>query len=94
MPSLAHVAPGLRRLVLAVTKLQDKVLLTGSRPIGLTYLHTWGGNGASDGVQVLEVLNGVEFLFLEEAPVTFAACRVARSLTTFVSLGQRRHGQR
>ena len=87
VPSLARFAPGLRRLVLADTALEDDALSTVGRLSGLTSLQTWGNGFTNEGVEALRALQSLESLFLEEASLTAAAFNIAGALPNLVTLG-------
>ena len=87
VPSLARLAPALRRLVLADTGLHDDALHTVGGLVGLTSLQTWGNEFTDEGVAALVALQSLEFLFLEEATLTLAAFDVARTLPNLTTLG-------
>ena len=87
VPSLARLAPALRRLVLADTGLHDDALRTIGCLAGLTSLQTWGNEFTDEGVAALVALQRLEFLFLEEATLTLAAFDVARTLPNLTTLG-------
>ena len=85
--SLPHLAPGLRRLYLAMTELGDEALESVCRLTDLTYLQTFGNNFTDSGVQVLAGLQGLESLYLEEGSLSAAAFAFADQIPRLKRLG-------
>ena len=85
--SIAHLAPGLRRLYLPWTRLDDDALPHITRLTGLTWLQTFGNHFTDDGVQQLAALRHLEHLYLEEATLTAAAFAFTTQLPHLARLG-------
>jgi hypothetical protein len=85
--AVAHLAPGLRRLTLAWSDLDDDVLPVVAALGGLTYLQTFGNRFTDQGVQQLASLVALESLYLEEETLTAAAFTFAADLPELRELG-------
>ena len=85
--AVAHLAPGLRRLTLARSDLDDGVLPSIAALAGLTYLQTFGNRFTDDGVQQLRSLVELESLYLEEETLSAKAVAFAASLPRLRRLG-------
>jgi hypothetical protein len=84
---IAHLAPGLRRLYLTMTRFSDAVLTTVARLNGLTYLQTFGNRFTDRGVQQLATLVNLEHLYLEEDTLSLAAFDFVERLPHLTRLG-------
>jgi hypothetical protein len=85
--SVTHLAPGLRRLYLAVTDLSDDAVAAIGALHGLVYLQSWGNRFTDRGVQQLASLTKLESLYLEEETLSAAAFDFAASLPHLGRLG-------
>lgn len=85
--AVAHLAPGLRKLYLARTGLDDAAIPHVARLTGLTYLQTWGNSFTDAGVQQLATLAELEFLCLEEESLTVASLAFVHRLPKLLYLG-------
>jgi hypothetical protein len=85
--SVAHLAPGLRRLYLADTGLADAAVATIVKLSQLVYLQTWGNHFTDAGVQPLQALAELEMLYLEEETLTVSAFDFAPGLPALQRLG-------
>jgi hypothetical protein len=85
--SVTHLAPGLRRLYLAITDLSDDAIATIGALHGLTHLQTWGNQFTDRGVQQLAALTKLEGLYLEEETLSAAAFDFAVNLPHLSRLG-------
>jgi hypothetical protein len=85
--AVAHLAPGLHRLYLGWSGFGDAVLPTVAMLTELVYLQTFGNNFTDTGVQVLSTLKKLEYLYLEEETLSFAAFDFVRHLPALSRLG-------
>jgi hypothetical protein len=85
--SIEHLAPGLRRLYLPWTGLDDDALPHITRLTGLRWLQTFGNHFTDGGVQQLAVLRHLEHPYLEEATLTAAAFTFTALLPHLAQLG-------
>ena len=85
--AVAHLAPGLRRLTLAWSDLDDAVVPSIAALTGLTYLQTFGNRFTDQGVQQLSALVNLESLYLEEETLSAMAFAFAASLPRLSRLG-------
>lgn len=85
--SLPHLAPGLRKLYLAMIKLGDEALESVCRLSNLRYLQAFGNNFTNLGVQVLVGLQELESLYLEEESLSVEAFAFADELPRLKRLG-------
>ncbi len=85
--AIGHLAPGLRRLNLMWSDLDDGVLPSIAALTGLTYLQTFGNRFTDEGVQQLRVLVDLESLCLEEETLSAKAFAFAAGLPRLQRLG-------
>jgi hypothetical protein len=85
--AVARLEPGLRKLYLANTGLDDAALSHVARLTGLTYLQAWGNEFSDVGVQQLAALTELESLYLEEETLTVAALAFVDRLPRLKHLG-------
>lgn len=85
--SVRHLAPGRRRLHLAITDLSDDAIATIGALHGLAHLQTWGNQFTDRGVQQLAALTKLESLYLEEETLSAAAFDFAVNLPHLSRLG-------
>ena len=87
LAAMVHLSPGLRRLYLSMTGLDDDVLPVVAQLTGLTYLQSWGNRFTDHGVQQLVTLQKLESLYLEEETLTVAGFAFTQYLPRLTRLG-------
>jgi hypothetical protein len=87
VPEIARLAPGLRRLYLTWSELNDDAIPSVAKLHNLTYLQTFGNHFTDEAVQALGALHDLQRLALEEESLTVAAFGFVRQLPKLERLG-------
>ena len=87
VPAIEHLAPGMERLTLKWSGLDDTALPSIAKLTGLMSLQTFGNRFTDEGVQQLASLTNLDRLWLEEETLTVEGFRFMQQLPRLRRLG-------